>query len=232
MKKSSSFTVSIVLVLFILGILISVLIKSLNSNQLRTSSEGQDLARLLEEAMALVRENNALAESNRQLSELLDAMRQNMAGEDAALQALIDERNQAEAFAGLTDLEGPGIQIVLNAEEVTNVHGHTLLLLINELRTSGALAISVNDERIVALTEIRETGVEKPELVINGNSYPASVSYTVRALYTQQDKSRGMQLLSELLELMKKGDSAFSFSLTESEALLIPKLDADSLGNR
>ena len=230
--KRWSFSVSIVAVLLLLGVLISVQIKNHNTIQQQELAAGRDLVRLQEEAMDLVRENNALAESNRKLSDILEAMRENIVGGDEALKAMIDERNRAEAFAGLTDLEGPGIQIVINSDESGYVRGSSLLLIINELRTSSALAISINDERVVALTEIRDTGSDKPEIVINGNGYPASISYTIKALYAPGDINRGMQLLTELLSLLSGNDPTYAATINEMSQLLIPKLASDSLGNR
>ena len=65
-------------------------------------------------------------------------------------------------YAGTRDVTGKGIEISIDDGNPTNgtvsnyllVHDSTLLNIINALRDSGAQAISVNGERIVADTEI------------------------------------------------------------------------------
>jgi len=232
MKKNASFSINILLSLILLGLLVSLQMKNLNFNELQAYNEEQDLARLQEEAMALYRENNELSDANREMALLLDSMRDGLAGEDAALQAIIDEKEKAEIFAGLTDVKGPGLQVQLNEMETTAVKATTLLLLVNEMRTSGALAISINDERIVALTEIRDIGSENPQIVINGNSYPATISFVIKGLYPEEDQNRGRLLLNNLVDALKESNPSFAAVVTTAEQLTIPKLDRDSMGNR
>jgi len=55
------------------------------------------------------------------------------------------------------DVQGPGVEIVLDDGEYDyqKVYDIDLLKLVNELRAAEAQAISINGERIVAMTEIR-----------------------------------------------------------------------------
>ena len=69
-------------------------------------------------------------------------------------------------IAGLTDAEGPGIEITLadsansqaQADSTDIVHDRDLRDVVNELYGAGAEAISINSERIVANTAIRCVG--------------------------------------------------------------------------
>lgn len=110
----------------------------------------------------------------------------------------------------------------------TSIPAKTLLLLVNEFRASGALAIGINNERIVAMTEIRDTGDKNPQIVINGNSYPATEIYTLRAIYREEDLNRGEKLIASLLEQF---GTASVFSLSVEDNITVSKLPEDSIIN-
>lgn len=67
------------------------------------------------------------------------------------------ELEQANTLLGKTDVEGEGIVITLretNLEETGMIDANDILEIINELRNAGAEAISVNEERIINMTDI------------------------------------------------------------------------------
>jgi len=74
---------------------------------------------------------------------------------------------QARILAGLTDLEGPGVEVILNdrkkdtilpseAYSISDfiVHDIDLLEVVNELKAAGAEAIAINGTRILATSRI------------------------------------------------------------------------------
>lgn len=76
-------------------------------------------------------------------------------------------------------MEGPGVTIILEDSSQANVtgneadyliHDNDLLSVINELRSAGAEAISLNGERILATSEVRCTGAV---VTVNGRRYAA-----------------------------------------------------------
>ena len=103
----------------------------------------------------------------KQLQGELELYREQAASGEAGSQALKAELEQLEITAGLTDVEGPGVTIILEDSSQANVtgneadyliHDNDLLSVINELRSAGAEAISLNGERILATSEVRCTG--------------------------------------------------------------------------
>ncbi len=95
------------------------------------------------------------------------------AQEEDATELIRADLAKAEMFAGLTDVEGAGIIVELRDSSSTQsgtvdgfvmdssfgiVHDDQILMFLNELRASGAEALSLNDERIVAMSEIRCAG--------------------------------------------------------------------------
>lgn len=87
---------------------------------------------------------------------------------------LKSELERARILAGVTELSGPGVEATLNDSnrnlkpgENPNLyvlHDEDVLRVLNELRAAGAEAISINGQRILAVTEVRCTG---PTIVLN-----------------------------------------------------------------
>lgn len=215
--------------MFLVGLLISFQLKNLNRQDSESFYENQDLLLIQDEVMALIRENNALSDENQKLSDYVNSLSDELAGDDIILQQIIDEKSSAEIFAGMTDVSGPGITIILDFGPDVPVKAGTVLLIVNELRAAGSIAISVQNERIVAMTEIRDVGTVNPQIMINGNQYSSVSPFTIKAVFQEDEVNRGIQLISDLA---KQIDSYGSISVNSSENVLINGLSEDSLTYR
>lgn len=229
MKRKMTLSTGAIIVFFVLGLLIALQLKSINENNLLADNANQDLVELQEQVMTLMRENAELSDQNQNLSDLITSMGAELSGDNITLQTIMDEKLKAEIFAGLTDVSGSGIQVIMDPGTDVNVKASRLLLLINEMRSSGALAISINTDRIVAMTEIRDTGTTSPQIVINGNSYPAASQFVIRAIYKEEDINRSLQLVDNLIGQLQ---TVSIITVSSSDSISIPKLSEDSLTNR
>ena len=93
-----------------------------------------------EETLNMIEEYKNNSESNEQTSNLMDS-----------------ELEQINMSLGKTDVEGEGIIININetnSEEVEKITSDDLLLIVNALKLAGAEAISINDERIINMSDI------------------------------------------------------------------------------
>lgn len=67
------------------------------------------------------------------------------------------ELEQINMTLGKTDVEGEGIEIILReteAEEISKIKAGNLLVIVNALKSAGAEAISINEERIINMSDI------------------------------------------------------------------------------
>lgn len=95
--------------------------------------------------------NEKLAESNEKLTEYKAKREGNL----EASELLDKELLQAKIIAGETDVRGDGVIVRLNnTTDTDEISADTLILLINELNLAGAEAISINDQRIVNMSDI------------------------------------------------------------------------------
>jgi len=229
MKHRMSISIGAIITCFLMGLLIALQLKNVNASNLQSAYAEQDLADMQDQVMAIMRENAELSTQNQKLSDLISSMGAELTGDNESLQAVMLEKSKAEVFAGLTDVSGNGIQVTMNPVTDSPVSSKTLLLLVNELRASGALAICINDDRVAAMTEIRDTGTVNPQIVINGNSYPASSQFVIKAIYNADDLNRGLQLVNSLVAQLGTSNS---INVSSSDIVHIPKLTEDSLANR
>lgn len=125
--------------------------------------------------------NTKLEEVNQKLQEY----KEKRASNQEASELLNKELLQAQTLAGVTQVKGNGVVITLKSspeteEEVINMD--TLVKLINELKLAGAEAISINDQRIVTMSDIFE--VEAGSILVDGKRVIAP--YVVKAIGDQK----------------------------------------------
>lgn len=112
--------------------------------------------------------------------------------------------------AGLTDLSGPGLLLTLKDSERKDIfdsegiiHDVDLLRITNDLWASGAEAIVINGQRVIAGTPIRCVG---PTVQIN--YVPTAAPIRIQALGDPQTLFDGMQLpggpIKELMDIDPK----------------------------
>lgn len=162
---------AIALVCVVLGFMLSMQFKV---QQKVASADEAGMKRSQELAAQL---QKAEQERDQLMSELSD-LRQKMSqssDKSSENKALAQELEQAQIFAGLIPVSGPGVLVTLNdsstplrpGELAANgiIHDVDVLTIVNELAAAGAEAISINGQRLVGRTEIRCTG---PTITING----------------------------------------------------------------
>lgn len=124
--------------------------------------------------------------------------------------------------AGLTKVSGPGVLITIDDQEKARtakdpelylIHYSSILYIVNDLRTAGAEAVSVNGVRVVSTTDIRCAGN-----IILVNTHRLAPPYQIVAI-GNPDKLEAAVGLGEYgtLELSK-----FPVTLEKKEDILIP----------
>ena len=104
--------------------------------------------------------------------------------EEDTIKLLEEEVEEANMLLGKTDVKGQGIIITLdNGEEegieLTSISTEDLVELINELKLAGAEAISINEKRIIATSDIAEVGYSAIRLI---NNERTTAPYTIKAI--------------------------------------------------
>lgn len=97
------------------------------------------------------------------------------------------ELEQVNMTLGKTDVEGEGIEVFLReskSEELGEIKADNLLLIVNSLKQAGAEAISINDERIINMSDIVTIdGSSNSFIKVNGQRILAP--YVIKAIGNQ-----------------------------------------------
>ncbi|HZO91054.1 MAG TPA: DUF881 domain-containing protein [Chthonomonadaceae bacterium] len=134
-------------------------------------------------------------------------------GTDAA-STLNKELQDTKILAGLTEVEGPGVQVTLvdsqkhaaDASPMTQlsflVHDQDIARVVNEFKAAGAEAIAVNGQRVVASTAIRCVGP-----VVHVNDVPTAPPYVIQAIGNPETLWQ-VNMPGGVLEEMRRFDPA------------------------
>lgn len=118
------------------------------------------------------------------------------------------EMQNIKMGAGVVALQGPGIIVTVDDSKRPSkqgenpnlylIHDDDILKLINELWAAGAEAMSVNDQRLIASSEIRCAG---PTLSVNNTRY--SPPYEIRAVGEPQTLENALKMRGGIVETLQ-----------------------------
>lgn len=175
MKKWNNANLIIFTFSILLGIIIAIQFKqnisyiapvTLSSIQ-ATRNEINALNKEIEELNAMLKDRQAKIE-------MLESI---ASGDENIIDILQSELERNKLIAGFKKVEGPGIVIKMEDNlsedafgqeyDLDIIHDADVLRIINDLRAAGAEAISINEQRVLSISEIKCGG---PIIRINGRS--------------------------------------------------------------
>jgi len=121
--------------------------------------------------------NELLAGQLLQYEEELDRYREDLLETNRYVKSLQAQLDKAKLLAGLTDVEGPGVIVVMRDGVDQIIHDKDLLMVLNELKDAGAEALSLNGQRIVATSEVRCAGS-----IVSVNNVRCGTPFTIYAI--------------------------------------------------
>lgn len=225
MKLSKTF--SITLVCIILGIMVSWQYKSINYNQNASSIQATRIEDLKDNLIQLQKTNNELRNRLQELQEENKAYENSRIGDNSIAENMRKQLEAARIFAGLVDVKGKGIIITLDNNGFATVVDSDILDVVNELRAAGAQAISVNEERIVATSEIRQAGNladDNSYIMINGVRQKAP--FVIKAISDPDDLERSLTMIEGVVDKLQD-TYQIKVSIKKSEEIIIPKVRDD-----
>ena len=130
---------------------------------------------------------------------------------------------------GTTEVEGAGIEIVLDDSTISKkanenpnlyiIHDEDLLRVLNELRAAGAEAISLNDQRIVAMSEVRCAGP-----TVSVNNVRSAPPYVIKAIGAPKTLISALRLRGGVVETFEFW--GIQVKIKAAEKVRIPALKA------
>lgn len=172
--------VSIAAICFVLGFAVVLQLRSVSTNQGLDTVQSSRLETLQTELSNEKAKNESLYQQLMAYMEDINTYKQEMTEHSGYAEVLNSQLSRAELLAGLTEVEGPGVIVTVTDSQVKNtgqadpnlfaVHHDDLLRIINELCDADAEAVSLNNERWVATSEVRCAGAT---VSVNNKRYAA-----------------------------------------------------------
>ncbi len=135
-----------------------------------------------------------------------------------------DELEQSNILLGKTDLMGEGIEITIKEtqeDEYSRVKDSDLITIINALKYAGAEAISINEERIINMSDIVDIG--SSFIKINGQRILAP--YVIKAIGNKAYLESSLLGNGGAAEQIKK--MGHEVQITQNNNVLIKKYNGD-----
>ena len=156
----------------------------------KTDISGVEEMRETELQEALIEWKNKYEETNTKYQETISKVneyKEKRESNQEATELLETELENSNMILGKTTVEGEGVVITLQSGTATDTDGiehkadvvaQDLIQLVNELRYAGAEAISINDERVINMTDIVDIGTKF--ILVNSNR--VSSPYVVKVI--------------------------------------------------
>ncbi len=221
-KKQIAITLGIMCILLTSGIIIQIntIKKNSISNNIRTSNND-----LRDEVLKYKEKYEKTYAELEESENRLEKARQEASKNNNSFAEMEQELKSMNSLLGLTDLTGEGIIITVadneNAsikdEDLSNelVHNTDIIELVNELKNTGAEAISVNGQRVVSTTSINCVGA-----VITVNGEKVNSPFTILAI-GNRERLNGITRPGSYIELME--EAGIVIKVEKSEEVTIPK---------
>lgn len=134
---------------------------------------------------------------------------------------LQEEVKETESYLGYTSLQGQGIIVTLKDTDTKIVNYSHILQLVNELNIAGAEAISINDERIVSMSDI----VTIKDKILMVNSRKISGPFTIKAIGDKKYFESALSIKGGYIDLMKAEEIDASYVVEDN--IVVPAYDGE-----
>ena len=200
-KKAADLFRPVYLILFAACLLLGFLTAS-QYLSLRKSPEEKFVAdksidELSSAYIALYQKNADLRARYETLSENVSDLQDSRNDEQKLAAVLQNERDTALRQAGLAAVTGGGITVTVNPDDSIPISANMLIQFINEIKAADASAISINDQRVVPMTEIRDT---VNGYSVNGVYYSYDDSIRIQAIGSGVDMYGALQMVGGILD--------------------------------
>lgn len=218
-KGKITVVITIGLVCFLLVAVMLMQFKIVNETDI-TSIENMRESELRTELANWKAKYEETDEKYQETAQKIDEYKQTKESNEETEQLVNAELEQANMILGKTDVEGEGIEITLrdtDSEEISKINADDLIVIVNSLKLSGAEAISINDERIINMTDI--VNINNSFIKINGQRILAP--YVIKAIGNQTYLESGLVGNGGYVDELKK--LGHNVSITKQNKVQIGK---------
>ncbi|MDD2573456.1 MAG: DUF881 domain-containing protein [Bacillota bacterium] len=218
--KTIKAQLSVGLVCLVLGLMLTLQFRNVqNYGGILSVQRAQELASELKDARV---QRDSLQQRVKEYESRILQYEESAAEVSVIAEGMRQDLERARLLAGLTDTGGPGVVVTLAEVQpdqefnVFYIHYDKLLKVLNELNAAGAEAVSINEQRVIATTEIRLAGSH-----ININYQRFAPPFVFKAIGDPQTLEAALKLKGGIVEELEY--YGISVSIKKEQDVFVPR---------
>ena len=180
-KGKNTMIITITIACFCLTLVMFMQFKIVNQTDI-TSIENMREEELREEYANWKTKHDEINQKYDEVRTKINEYKNNELSNNETEKLMQEELEQIDLLLGKTDVEGQGIEIILRDKEKEKITAYDLLLIVNSLKLAGAEAISINNERVISMTDIVNIELNGDTSIVKVNGQRILSPYVVKAI--------------------------------------------------
>jgi len=211
---------SLTLVCLLLGVVIAMQYRSVMVINSLSAYEQQRSSDLITDLLREKRNNEQLQQRIDELQKELETYRTSSNNELETIRELNEYITKLQILAGLKTVKGAGVVVTMNSIGNAVIDDTNILNVLNELRATDVQALAVNDERIIATSEVRKAG---SYMTVNGRKLLPP--YVIKAIADPDKLESSLKMMSGVVETL--GYYNIKVDIKKEENIIIPAVRDD-----
>ncbi|NLN64821.1 MAG: DUF881 domain-containing protein [Clostridiaceae bacterium] len=211
---------ALTVICLILGIVIAMQYRSVIVNNSLAVYEQQRSSDLITDLLREKENNEQLSKRIEELQRELENLRTGSENETDRIAKLKKEVLEYQILAGLKTVKGKGVIVTIDSLGNTPVDDSNILAVLNELRAADVQALAVNDERIIATSEVRRAG---SYMTVNGRKLLPP--YIIKAIADPVKLENSLKIMYGVVDMMKYYD--LKVEVKQEDNIIIPGVRDD-----
>ncbi len=212
--------ISLTVVCLLLGMIVAMQYRSVKANNSYAVYEQQRSSELIMDLLREQENNEQLKQRIEELQEELQFYRTDTSDDAERINKLKEEILRYQIIAGLKTVKGEGVIVTIEGMGNAHVDDSHILDVLNELRAADVQALAVNDERIIATSEVRRAG---SYMMVNGRKLLPP--YVIKAIAVPNKLESSLKIMGGIVELLKYYN--LKVEVKQEENIIIPAVRDD-----
>lgn len=211
---------ALTIVCLILGIVIAMQYRSVKINNSLAVYEQQRSSDLITDLLREQENNEQLKKRIEELQEEFEKFRTGSDNEIESIQSFKKAILELQILVGKKTVKGKGVIVTIDGVGNAQVDDSNILAVLNELRAADVQALAVNDERIIATSEVRRAG---SYMTVNGRKLLPP--YIIKAIADPVKLENSLGIMGGIVEMLKYYN--LKVEVKQEENIIIPAVRDD-----
>ncbi len=211
---------SLTFVCLLLGVVIAMQYRSVQVINSLSVYEQQRSSDLITDLLREKKNNEQLQKRIDELQKELETYRTTSSNEIATIRDLNEYILKLQVLAGLKTVKGAGVIVSIDSIGNALLDDSHILMVLNELRATDVQALAVNNERIIATSEVRRAG---SYMTVNGRKMLPP--YVIKAIADPEKLESSLKIMAGVVETLEYYN--LKVEVKKDENIIIPAVRDD-----